>query len=97
MVDYDLSDDDLKRIDRARERVMRFAERLCKRCNAVPGVEILKAPCGCVNFFCEACLGKDDLQRWLASYSKLHERVGGRYCGAEGPLPCPTDQEGKPT
>jgi hypothetical protein len=34
-----------------------------------------------------------DFQRWLKSYSSLHTRVGGRFCDAGGPLPCPTGVE----
>lgn len=67
----------------------------CARCNedvAPEDIEEHAAPCGCTNPFCGTCCTKPGdesylpFPAWLAAYSRLHARVGGR-----GGSKCPTD------
>lgn len=67
--------------------------KLCGRCSKEPAREVFRAPCGCDNAYCAACVAKVDFQNWLKSYAKLHERVGGRWCGSGNPVPCPSGVE----
>ena len=64
----------------------------CRRCNRREGVAWATSPCGCSNAYCRECSATPEFQWWLAQYTKLHERVGGRYEGEYGPWPCPTVQ-----